>query len=134
MEAVKILRAVAVLGLALASYRLVRRWWMRRLMGQRVASKVVLITGASSGLGEGTSSACCAWLCVCVCVPHSLSVALARAYHAAGAKVILAARNTHELERVKGQLDSVQVTISQVYTVHYVPSRDAQMLSSFLLT
>ncbi|XP_064407016.1 dehydrogenase/reductase SDR family protein 7-like [Halichondria panicea] len=86
MEAVKILRAVAVLGLALASYRLVRRWWMRRLMGQRVAGKVVLITGASSGLGE----------------------ALARAYHAAGAKVILAARNTHELERVKGQLDSVQ--------------------------
>ncbi len=67
MEAVKILRAVAVLGLALASYRLVRRWWMRRLMGQRVAGKVVLITGASSGLGEGTSSACCAWLCVCVC-------------------------------------------------------------------
>ncbi len=132
MEAVKILRAVAVLGLALASYRLVRRWWMRRLMGQRVAGKVVLITGASSGLGEGTSHAVRG--CVCVRVPQSLSVALARAYHAAGAKVILAARNTHELERVKGQLDSVQVTISQVYTVHYVPSRDAQMLSSFLLT
>ncbi len=130
MEAMKVLRAVAVLGLALASYRLARIWWIRRLMGQRVASKVVLITGASSGLGEGMSPG----VCVCVCT-YSLCVALARAYHAAGAKVILAARNTHELERVKGQLDSVQVTISPVApTVHYMLSRDVLLLSSFLLT
>ncbi len=128
MEAMKVLRAVAVLGLALASYRLARIWWIRRLMGQRVAGKVVLITGASSGLGEGMSPG------VCVCA-YSLCVALARAYHAAGAKVILAARNTHELERVKGQLDSVQVTISPVSpTVHYMLSRDVLLLSSFLLT
>ncbi len=40
----------------------------------------------------------------------SMFAALSRVYHASGAKVILAARNSHELERVKGQLNSVQVS------------------------
>ncbi|XKL65725.1 hypothetical protein PGB90_009145 [Kerria lacca] len=46
--------------------------------------KVVLITGASSGLGE----------------------ALAHAFHAAGCKIILASRNKVSLERVKNELAS----------------------------
>ncbi len=60
MESWKVVRAVALLGLALAAYRLAKRWWIRRLIAQRVAGKVVLITGASSGLGEG--------VCTCVSV------------------------------------------------------------------
>ncbi len=56
MDGLKVVRAVAVLGLALAAYRLAKRWWVRRLIAKRVAGKVVLITGASSGLGEGSYS------------------------------------------------------------------------------
>src|SRR5581483_4038731 len=48
---------------------------------QKFTDKVVWITGASSGIGE----------------------ALAYAYSAAGARVLLSARRTEELERVKGQ-------------------------------
>lgn len=45
-------RALLVLGLAVCVYQAYRRWRMRRNL-QRLAGKVVLITGASSGLGEG---------------------------------------------------------------------------------
>lgn len=50
----RVLRAVAVLGLVLALYKLFRKWRNRRLVRERVLGKVVLVTGASSGLGEGT--------------------------------------------------------------------------------
>ena len=54
----RVLRAVAVLGLVLALYKLFRKWQNRRLVRERVLGKVILITGASSGLGEGASCQC----------------------------------------------------------------------------
>ncbi|KAM7364337.1 dehydrogenase/reductase SDR family protein 7-like [Cochliomyia hominivorax] len=64
--------------------------WRRSLIAKerkRLPGKVVLITGASSGLGE----------------------ALAHAFYKAGCKVILAARRVEELERVKKELLSLEV-------------------------
>lgn len=64
--------------------------WRRSLIAKerkRLPGKVVLITGASSGLGE----------------------ALANAFYKAGCKVILAARRVEELERVKKELLSLEV-------------------------
>ncbi|KAJ9588148.1 hypothetical protein L9F63_018473 [Diploptera punctata] len=55
--------------------------WTRRLR-HKLKGKVVLITGGSSGLGE----------------------ALAHSFYKAGCRVILAARRTEELERVKKDL------------------------------
>ncbi|XP_017482117.1 PREDICTED: dehydrogenase/reductase SDR family protein 7-like isoform X1 [Rhagoletis zephyria] len=57
-----------------------------------LAGKVVLITGASSGLGE----------------------ALAHTFYKAGCKVILAARRVEELERVKKDLLALDAVISSV--------------------
>ncbi|KAK7794188.1 hypothetical protein R5R35_000483 [Gryllus longicercus] len=64
-------------------------WLIYHIIGQRkderikiLKDKVVLITGASSGLGE----------------------ALAHAFYSAGCKIILAARREKELERVKESL------------------------------
>lgn len=76
----------AIGGAALAAVFLFGCWMKKRR--QLVASlkalhgKVVLITGASSGLGE----------------------ACAHAFYAAGCRVILCARRTAELERVKQEL------------------------------
>lgn len=64
--------------------------WRRSLVAKerkRLPGKVVLITGASSGLGE----------------------ALAHTFYKAGCKVILAARRVDELERVKKDLLSLEV-------------------------
>ncbi|XP_037812540.1 dehydrogenase/reductase SDR family protein 7-like [Lucilia sericata] len=64
--------------------------WTRNAIAKerkRLPGKVVLITGASSGLGE----------------------ALAHAFYKAGCKVILAARRVEELERVKKDLLSIEV-------------------------
>ena len=46
-------KALLLVGLAVATYQLYRRWRERRALN-RLAGKVVLVTGASSGLGEGT--------------------------------------------------------------------------------
>ena len=46
-------RAFVVVTLALCVYQLWRRWRERRAIHRKVRGKVVLITGASSGLGEG---------------------------------------------------------------------------------
>lgn len=56
---------------------------------EKLKGKVVLITGASSGVGE----------------------ALAHAFYAYGCKVVLAARRVNELERVKNDLLSKKVNI-----------------------
>lgn len=64
--------------------------WRRSVVAnerKRLPGKVVLITGASSGLGE----------------------ALAHAFYKAGCKVILAARRIDELERVRKDLLSLEV-------------------------
>lgn len=45
-------KAVLVIGLAVAAYQVYKRWKQRRALN-RLCGKVVLITGASSGLGEG---------------------------------------------------------------------------------
>lgn len=63
-------------------YKLIFFWNLRSAKRTKLQDKVVLITGASSGLGE----------------------ALSHAFYNAGCKVILAARRMEELERVKGAL------------------------------
>ena len=45
-------KALLVLGLAVVAYQAYKRWKQRRALS-RLRGKVVLITGASSGLGEG---------------------------------------------------------------------------------
>lgn len=45
-------KALLLIGLAVATYQVYKKWWQRRALS-RLAGKVVLITGASSGLGEG---------------------------------------------------------------------------------
>lgn len=45
-------KVLLVVGLAVAAYQVYRRWRQRRALS-KLCGKVVLITGASSGLGEG---------------------------------------------------------------------------------
>lgn len=45
-------KALLLVGLAVCVWQAYRRWRERRAL-RRLAGKVVLITGASSGLGEG---------------------------------------------------------------------------------
>jgi dehydrogenase/reductase SDR family protein 7B len=76
-------KTLLMVGVALAAYQAYKRWRRRRALS-RLSGKVVLITGASSGLGE----------------------ALARLFHSVGAKVILASRNLQKLQALKFQLDT----------------------------
>lgn len=46
-------KALLVAGLVLCLYQVYRRWYVGRLVASKFRGKVVLITGASSGLGEG---------------------------------------------------------------------------------
>lgn len=48
-------RAFVVITLIVCVYQIWRRWREKRAIERNVRGKVVLITGASSGLGEGTS-------------------------------------------------------------------------------
>jgi dehydrogenase/reductase SDR family protein 7B len=76
-------KALLMLGLVVAAYQAYKRWKRQRALS-RLSGKVVLITGASSGLGE----------------------ALARLFHGVGAKVILASRDLQKLQALKFQLDN----------------------------
>ena len=49
-------RAFVVITLIVCVYQIWRRWREKRAIERNVRGKVVLITGASSGLGEGTST------------------------------------------------------------------------------
>ena len=46
-------KTVVLLGIVACLYQLYRRWKRKRAI-KKLAGKIVLITGASSGLGEGT--------------------------------------------------------------------------------
>ena len=50
-------RAFVVVTLAVCVYQVWRRWRERRAIQRKIRGKVVLITGASSGLGEGIHAA-----------------------------------------------------------------------------
>lgn len=73
-------------ALPLAIINIWQRFQAQKFRNQ-LPGKVVLITGASSGLGES----------------------LAHVFYRAGCRVILAARRTHELERVKKDLLALDV-------------------------
>lgn len=53
-------RAFLLITLAICAYQVWRRWRDRRAIHRKVRGKVVLITGASSGLGEGNNTLRCA--------------------------------------------------------------------------
>lgn len=76
-------RVLLVVGLGVCVYQAYRQWRVRRSLA-RLRGRVVLITGASSGLGE----------------------ALAHVFHMLGSKVILASRDLQQLQRVKFELDN----------------------------
>lgn len=71
-----------ILGLPFTIGALVYAYLMSKKLKNCLPGKVVLITGASSGLGE----------------------ALAHTFYVAGCKVVLAARRHEELERVRKDL------------------------------
>ena len=97
-------KALLILGLVACLYQVWRKWRTRRLLSTKFRGKVVLVTGASSGLGEGA----------CMIPEYSArtiasyfsSVDLARAFYAAGSKVILASRNVQQLKQLQFQLDN----------------------------
>ena len=81
-----------------AIYKAFRKWRLRRAI-RRLSGKVILVTGASSGLGEGKKM----WLVIEInCCPP----ALAQVFHSVGAKVILAGRNVQKLQQIKFTLDA----------------------------
>ncbi|XP_033631273.1 dehydrogenase/reductase SDR family protein 7-like [Asterias rubens] len=100
MESLRTSQLQLVAGIAFGSVGLL--WLLRRLTLRRKISglqgQVVLITGASSGLGE----------------------ACAHAFYKAGSKVILCARRVNELERVKNELISLDLTTT-THPPHVLP-------------
>ena len=79
------LPVLSTVGLSAVTLYILLKWMLRRKVSVR--NKVVLVTGASSGLGE----------------------ACAHAFYKAGSKLILAARRKEELLRVKQDLMSLSV-------------------------
>ncbi len=75
-----------------------------------IAQKIILITGASSGIGEAT----------------------ARTLAAAGARVVLGARRTERLERLAAELRSAGGTV-EYRTVDVTRLTDMQALADFAL-
>lgn len=82
---------------------------------KKIAGKTVLITGASSGLGE----------------------ACAEEFHKAGCRVVLAGRNREQLDRVKGQLQQLdkagdglepEIVIMDLEDLHSLPGQVDQVV------
>lgn len=94
-------KAVVLLGIVTCFYQLYSKWKRKRAI-KKLAGKVVLITGASSGLGEGSILK----IAFCSDLPVPPFTALSRAFHSVGAKLILASRNAQQLERLKFQLEN----------------------------
>lgn len=79
---------------------------------QKFTGKVVWITGASSGIGE----------------------ALAYAFSAAGARLLLSSRRTEELERVKAACmrpEQARVLPMDLYDIDSFPARAAEAIGAF---
>ncbi len=49
-------KVILFVGLVVCVYQAWKRWYIRRLVTRKFRGKVVLITGASSGLGEGNAA------------------------------------------------------------------------------
>ncbi|PSN41085.1 Dehydrogenase/reductase SDR family protein 7 [Blattella germanica] len=105
------------LSLTWIVYHIFGTVWSRRLRN-KLRDKVVLITGASSGLGESLA--------------HSL--------HKDGCRVILAARRKDELERVKKDLNAKhkegfthkpEIVVMDLADLNSLPERAAQALAIF---
>lgn len=98
-------------------YNLYRSHFKHKIFRNRsLEDKVVLITGASSGIGE----------------------ALAHAFHKAGSRVILAARRKEMLEKVKEDLMAMypskhepQILILDLHELQQIPKRAEQALSVY---
>lgn len=102
------------LGLSAAMPLVLWHLWRQSILlkeRKRLFGKVVLITGASSGLGE----------------------ALAHVFYRAGCKVILSARRSNELERVKMSLMATEV-VSNLALIHSHIRDAGQLILIFTFT
>lgn len=112
--------------LASAGALLLYRLLVRLRPGAALQDAVVVITGASSGLGKGTPPShfiCSSKVCFCLAVKCIISniirgctscvVECARAFHAAGARLVLCGRDAARLQQVVQELTAASTSAKQ---------------------
>lgn len=99
-------KTLLLLGIGACVYQLYYRWRSKHLISTKFRGQVVLITGASSGLGEGEVFFFFPISLLLASTWFEFNPALARVFYAAGSKVILASRNFQKLQQLKFQLDN----------------------------
>lgn len=115
---------VLQLLLASAGALLLYRLLVRLRPGAALQDAVVVITGASSGLGKGTPpvhlicsfKACLGVKCITSNVNRgctSCVVECARAFHAAGARLVLCGRDAARLQQVVQELTAASTSAKQ---------------------